>query len=65
MVDSASVLSTQRCSSEAATIRRTAMTSLSQPNTAPLSRQAMKPIHIGQCRSRTSQAVQIPPTMAN
>ena len=25
----------------------------------------MKPSHSGQCRSSTSQAVQIPPTMAN
>jgi len=37
----------------------------SQPNTAPLARQAMSPAQIGQCRSSTSQAVQMPPTMAN
>ena len=65
MVESASVLSTQRCSSEAAMMRRTAMSSLSQPNTAPEARQVRKPSQSGRCRSSTSQAVQMPPTMAN
>ena len=63
MVASASVESSQRCSSLRASTRRIAIRSVSRPNAAPTTIDPSRAIGIGQPRVEMNQAPKMPPSI--